>query len=139
VKNIIKTYNVGTIIKELTSENLAKIINEIKADKQSLENWKKNLPEIKKLEIPNFPKNILNIFKDPLNKLWVHNFPWTNIENLLKNYDKKDIEIIHDLELFGLSKNLGNLEEQVEQSFFQSKIYLWLIKKIPKGSMLLIL
>jgi len=97
-----------------------------------LENWKKNLPEIKKLEIPNFPKNILNIFKDPLNKLWVHNFPWTNIENLLKNYDKKDIEIIHDLELFGLSKNLGNLEEQVEQSFFQSKIYLWLIKKIEE-------
>lgn len=47
VKNIIETFNVGTIIKELTSENLAKIINEIKADKQSLENWKTNCTKAK--------------------------------------------------------------------------------------------
>lgn len=47
VKNIIETYNVGSIIKELTSENLAKIIHEIKADKKSLENWKTNCTKAK--------------------------------------------------------------------------------------------
>lgn len=47
VKNIIETYNVGTIIKEFTSENLAKIIHEIKDNKQSLENWENNCTKAK--------------------------------------------------------------------------------------------
>jgi glycosyltransferase involved in cell wall biosynthesis len=47
VKNIIETYNVGTIIKEFTSENLAKIINEIKTDNQILEIWKTNCTKAK--------------------------------------------------------------------------------------------
>ena len=54
IKTIIETYNVGTIIKELNSENLANIINEIKVDKLSLENWKSNC--LKAKEVLNWEK-----------------------------------------------------------------------------------
>ena len=47
VKNIIETYQVGRIISELTSNNLAKIINEIKEDKLSLDTWKNNCSKAK--------------------------------------------------------------------------------------------
>ena len=54
IKNIIETYEVGRIIPELTSLNLAQTINEIKVDKLSLENWKTNCTKAK--EVLNWEK-----------------------------------------------------------------------------------
>jgi hypothetical protein len=101
---------------------------------KDLEKWKKNLPEIQKISIPSFPKSVQNIFKERFDKIWVHNFPWSKIEVLLKNYNQKDENIIHDLELFGLkSIDYLKLEMELKRNFEQSKIFNWLLEKIKKS------
>jgi len=116
-----------------------KIINKLVEDAalvddniyQILKDWKKNLPKIQKPKIPNFPKIVENSFKEKFNQLWVSNFPWCNIEYLLKNSELKEDAIVHDLELFGLADvKKTDLEKELKESFLQSKIFNWLIKKL---------
>ena len=98
---------------------------------KELEEWKKNLPKIEKPKIPNFPQIVNDSFKEKFNKLWVNNFPWSNIQYLLENVDKKEDNIIHDLDLFGLTNvSKKDLEKELNESFLQSKIFNWLIKKL---------
>ena len=98
---------------------------------KELEEWKKNLPEIKKIKIPIFPSIVNESFKEKFSKLWVNNFPWCNIEYLLNNSEKKEDNIIHDLDLFGLGNvNKVELEKNLKESFLNSKIFNWLIKKL---------
>ena len=101
-----------------------KIINE-------LENWFKELPQIEKPKFPKFPEIIDNSFKEKFNRLWVNNFPWCNVEYLIKNLDKREDNIIHDLELFGL-KNIeqSKFEIYLKESFLKSKLFNWLVKKL---------
>ena len=98
---------------------------------KELEEWQKSLPKIEKPKIPSFPSSIEETFKEKFDKLWVNNFPWCEANYLLKNLDKKEDNIVHDLELFGLlgDKNL-NLEKDLKESFLQSKIFNWLIKRL---------
>jgi len=99
-----------------------------------LEEWKKNLPIIEKPKIPNFPKIIDNKFKEKFNQLWVHNFPWCDAESFLKDPVKKDSNITHDIELFGLADvKKTDLEKELKESFLQSKIYFWLIEKLRQS------
>ena len=116
-----------------------KIINQLVDDStfvddefvKTLEEWKKNLPKIEKPKIPNFPKIIDNKLKEKFNQLWVNNFPWSHIQYLLENSDKKEDNIVHDLELFGLTDiKRTDLEKELKESFLQSKIFNWLIKKL---------
>ena len=116
-----------------------KIINQLVDDStfvddefvKILEEWKKNLPKIEKPKIPNFPKIIDNKLKEKFNQLWVNNFPWSQIQYLLENSDKKEDNIVHDLELFGLTDiKRTDLEKELKESFLQSKIFNWLIKKL---------
>jgi hypothetical protein len=98
---------------------------------KELVEWQKNLPKIEKPKIPSFPKIVNDSFKEKFNKLWVNNFPWANIEYLLNNSEKKEDNIIHDLDLFGLTNiNKVDLEKELKESFLQSKIFNWLIKKL---------
>ena len=98
---------------------------------KELEEWQKNLPKIEKPKIPSFPKIVNDSFKEKFNKLWVNNFPWANIEYLLNNSEKKEDNIIHDLDLFGLTNiNKIDLEKELKESFLQSKIFNWLIEKL---------
>ncbi len=98
---------------------------------KELEEWQKNLPKIEKPKIPSFPKIVNDSFKEKFNKLWVNNFPWANIDYLLNNSEKKEDNIIHDLDLFGLTNiNKVDLEKELKESFLQSKIFNWLIKKL---------
>jgi hypothetical protein len=128
--NIVALESDLKIIYQLVDESILindQIINE-------LEKWKKNLPEITKEEIPSFPKKIQDIIKERFDKLWVHNFPWSKIEVLLKNYNKKDENTIHDLELFGLTNvNFSRLEVELKKSFEQSKIFKWLLQNLKKS------
>ena len=83
------------------------IIEELKA-------WQKTLPKIEKPKIPDFPTMVKESLKEKFNKLWVHNFPWTNIQFLLKNHNKKDADIVHDLELFGtVNINPPEMEKEI--------------------------
>ena len=126
-------------IKVQALEEDLKIINQLIDDAvllndtiiKELEGWKKNLPKIEKPKIPNFPQIVNDSFKEKFNKLWVNNFPWSNIQYLLENVDKKEDNIIHDLDLFGLTNiNKKDLEKELKESFLQSKIFNWLIKKL---------
>ena len=116
-----------------------KIINQLVDDStfvddefvKLLEEWKKNLPKIEKPKIPNFPKIIDNKLKEKFNQLWVNNFPWCHIDDFLKYSEKKEDNIVHDLELFGLTDiKKTDLEKELKESFLQSKIFNWLIKKL---------
>jgi hypothetical protein len=99
-----------------------------------LKAWQKTLPKIEKPKIPDFPTIVKESLKEKFNKLWVHNFPWTDIRFLLKNYDKKDQDIVHDLELFGvINANLKDLEKEIKENFLKSKIFNWLIARIKKA------
>jgi hypothetical protein len=126
-------------IKVQALEEDLKIINQLIDDAASvndaiikvLEEWKKNLPKIEKPKIPSFPQIVNDSFKEKFNKLWVNNFPWSNIEYLLNNSQKKEDNIIHDLDLFGLTNiKKEDLEKELKESFLQSKIFNWLIKKL---------
>jgi len=126
-------------IKVQALEEDLKIINQLIDDAvlvndtiiKELEEWKKNLPKIEKPKIPNFPQIVNDSFKEKFNKLWVNNFPWSNIQYLLDNVDKKEDNIIHDLDLFGLTNvSKKDLEKELNESFLQSKILNWLIKKL---------
>jgi len=98
---------------------------------KELEEWQKNLPKIEKPKIPEFPEIVNDSFKEKFNKLWVNNFPWCNVEYLINNLDKKEDNIIHDLDLFGLTNiQKVNIEKELNESFLQSKIFNWLIKKL---------
>ena len=103
------------------------IIEELKA-------WQKTLPKIEKPKIPDFPTMVKESLKEKFNKLWVHNFPWTDIRFLLKNYDKKDTDIVHDLELFGVvNTNPSEIEKKIKENFIKSKIFNWLIARLKKS------
>ena len=103
------------------------IIEELKA-------WQKKLPKIEKPKIPDFPSMVKESLKEKFNKLWVHNFPWTDIRFLLKNYDKKDTDIVHDLELFGVANtNPSEMEKEIKENFLKSKIFNWLIIRLKKS------
>ena len=98
---------------------------------KELEEWQKNLPKIEKPKIPSFPKIVNDSFKEKFNKLWVNNFPWANINYLLNNSEKKEDNITHDLDLFGLTSVIkDDLEKELKESFLQSKIFNWLIEKL---------
>ena len=67
------------IIKNLIEEAILvndKIYEELKL-------WKENLPEIKKTKFPDFPNSLIEKLTENIDKIWVHNFPWTNIDDLL--------------------------------------------------------
>ena len=126
-------------IKVEALEQDLKIINQLIEDAalvndaiiNELEEWKKNLPKIEKPKIPSFPQIVNDSFKEKFNKLWVNNFPWSNIKYLLDNAEKKEDNVIHDLDLFGLTNiNKEDLEKELKESFLQSKIFNWLIKKL---------
>ena len=126
-------------IKVKPLEEDIKIINQLVNDAviinddiiKKLEEWQKNLPKIEKPKIPSFPNSIKETFKDKLDKLWVNNFPWCEVGYLLDNLDKKDNNIIHDLELFGLYGTMHlDLEKDLKESFLQSKIFNWLIERL---------
>ena len=126
-------------IKVKPLEEDIKIINQLVNDAvvinddiiKKLEEWQKNLPKIEKPKIPSFPNSIKDTFKDKLDKLWVNNFPWCEAGYLLDNLDKKDDNIIHDLELFGLNGTMhSDLEKDLKESFLQSKIFNWLIQRL---------
>ena len=118
------------IIKQLSEEAALvndKIIEELKA-------WQKTLPKIEKPKIPDFPTIVKESLKEKFNKLWVHNFPWADIQFFLKNYDKKDIDIVHDLELFGVvNTNSSEIEIEIKENFLKSKIFNWLIEQLRKS------
>lgn len=126
-------------IKVKPLEEDIKIINQLVNDAviinddiiKKLEEWQKNLPKIEKPKIPSFPNSIKETFKEKLNKLWVNNFPWCEVSYLLENLDKKEDNIIHDLELFGLYGAINSdLEKVLKESFLQSKIFNWLIERL---------
>lgn len=96
-----------------------------------LENWRKSLPIIEKPKFPNFPQIVTDSFKEKFNRLWVNNFPWCNAQYLINNFDKKENNIIHDLDLFGVGNiDKSNFEKNLEERFLQSKLFNWLIKKL---------
>ena len=126
-------------IKVEALEQDLKIINQLTEDAaliddkiiKELEEWQKNLPKIEKPKIPNFPQIVNDSFKEKLNKLWVNNFPWCDVNDFLKSSEKKEDNIIHDLDLFGLTDiKKEDLEKELKESFLQSKIFNWLIKKL---------
>ena len=103
------------------------IIEELKA-------WQETLPKIEKPKIPDFPTMVKESLKEKFNKLWVHNFAWTDIRFLLKNYDKKDTDIVHDLELFGaVNTSPSEREKEIKENFLKSKIFNWLIARLKKS------
>lgn len=92
--------------------------------------WKNNVPELKKILYPEFPMIIKEKLNESFNRMWVHNFPWSNAENLI-NISEPNEDILHDLELFGLNKD--NLTKDViRNSFMNSKVYYWLISQIKR-------
>lgn len=97
-----------------------------------LKQWKEELPEIKKPSIPDYPESLKNKLKENFDKIWVHNFPWATVEELL-NIKKINTNINHDIELLGLKENEINLEN-LKEAFIKSKIYKWLINQIMKNN-----
>ena len=97
---------------------------------KELKLWKENLPELKKLKLPDFPESLKSKFEENLDKIWVHNFPWSNINDLLSKKIKNE-NIDHDLNLFGL--DWENLDKKlIKSSFIKSKVYFWLINLLKK-------
>jgi len=114
------------IINNLIDESILvddKIYNE-------LTKWKKNLPEIKKIKFPDFPNSLKEKLNENLDKIWVHNFPWSDFNSLL-SYKSKDDNIVHDIELFGLEADTIN-EEIIKKVFKNSKVFRWLINLLKK-------
>ena len=95
-----------------------------------LKKWKRGLPEIIKPSIPEYPKSLKNKLKENFNKIWVHNFLWSTVDELL-NIDKINSNILHDIQLLGLKENEINVEN-LRLAFKKSKIYKWLINQITK-------
>jgi hypothetical protein len=133
----VSNQELGIKVKALDED--LKIINQLVDDAilvndkifKELEEWQKNLPKIEKPRIPEFPEIVNDSFKEKFNKLWVNNFPWCNVEYLFNNSDKKEDNIIHDLDLFGLTNiKKEDLENELKESFLQSKIFNWLIRKL---------
>ena len=108
-------------------EDALLITDEIYID---LKKWKKDLPEIKKPSIPDFPADLKEKIKENFDKIWVHNFPWSAVDDLLNIKDMNE-NIQHDLELFGLSEHNIN-KDNLKNSFENSKIFKWLINQIKK-------
>ena len=101
---------------------------------EELKKWLKTVPKIEKPKIPDFPKIVKESFKEKFNKLWVHNFPWSDIKELLNDPSKNNQDIIHDLELFGVaSKDKGEIEKEIKENFLNSKIFNWLISKLKNS------
>ena len=101
---------------------------------EELKKWLKTVPKIKKPKIPDFPESVKESFKEKFNKLWVHNFPWSDIKELLNDPGKNNEDIIHDLELFGIiSKDKAEIEKKIKENFLNSKIFNWLISKIKNS------
>ena len=98
---------------------------------EELKTWKNKLPEIKKQSFPSFPKIVNDKIRDNFGKVWVHNFPWSTIDDLLNIKDMNE-NIQHDLELFGLSKDNLN-KDNLKNSFENSKIFNWLISKLKNS------
>lgn len=96
-----------------------------------LKKWKESLPEIKKQIFPDFPDSIKQKISENYEKIWVHNFPWSQPDELLNIKDLNE-NIIHDLELFGLTKQKIN-KDKLKKAFEVSKIYKWLLNKINKA------
>jgi hypothetical protein len=97
---------------------------------KQLKLWKENLPEFKKTKLPDFPASLKLKFTENLDKIWVHNFPWSNVEDLLSQ-KKNNKNILHDLELFGLeNKNIDLIK--INESFVNSKVYKWLLNVLNK-------
>ena len=101
---------------------------------EELKKWLKTVPKIEKPKIPDFPESVKESFKEKFNKLWVHNFPWADIKELLNDPSKNNQDIIHDLELFGVaSKDKGEIEKEIKENFLNSKIFNWLISKLKNS------
>ena len=101
---------------------------------EELKKWLKTVPKIEKPKIPDFPESVKESFKEKFNKLWVHNFPWSDIKELLNDPGKNNQDIIHDLELFGVtSKDKGEIEKEIKENFLNSKIFNWLISKLKNS------
>ena len=109
-------------------EDALLITDEIYID---LKKWKKDLPEIKKPSIPDFPAELKEKIKENFDKIWVHNFPWSEVDDLLNIKDMNE-NIQHDLELFGLSEHNIN-KDNLKNSFENSKIFNWLISKLKNS------
>ena len=115
--------------------NIIKNLNEeaILVDDQiykELKLWKENLPEIKKTKFPDFPNSLKSKFNENLDKIWVHNFPWSDVKDLLSE-KKNSQNILHDLELFGLEKNNIDIIK-INKCFINSKVYKWLLNVLNK-------
>ena len=95
-----------------------------------LKEWKKNLPEIKKTVYPDFPETLKTKLRENLDKIWVHNFPWSKAEDLL-NLRENNENIKHDLELFGLSEE-SLTKETLRSGLENSKIHRWLKFQIKR-------
>ncbi len=95
-----------------------------------LSRWKDSLPEIKKQTYPDFPDSVKQKISESYERIWVHNFPWSSPDELL-NIKVLNENIIHDLELFGLTKQAIS-REILESAFENSKIFKWLLNKIKK-------
>ena len=118
-----------SIINEISEE--ATLVNDYIFDE--IMKWKISLPKMEKSKIPNFPVTIKEKLNEKFNKLWVHNFPWSNIEYLLINYSKKNHAIEHDLQLFGVKNtSSAELEKKIKENFLNSKVFNWLISIIKK-------
>ena len=125
-------------IKILANDNDKRIIDGLMTDAllitdeiyNDLKKWKKDLPEIKKPSIPDFPADLKEKIKENFDKIWVHNFPWSEVDDLLNIKDMNE-NIQHDLELFGLSEQNIN-KDNLKNSFENSKIFKWLINQIKK-------
>ena len=101
---------------------------------EELKKWLKTVPKIEKPKIPDFPKIVKESFKEKFNKLWVHNFPWSDIKELLNDPSKNNQDVIHDLELFGIiSKDKNEIEKEIKDNFLNSKIFNWLISKLKNS------
>ena len=115
--------------------NIIKNLNEeaILVDDQiykELKLWKENLPEIKKTKFPDFPDSLKSKFNENLDKIWVHNFPWSDVKDLLSE-KKNSQNILHDLELFGLENNNIDIIK-INKCFINSKVYKWLLNVLNK-------
>ena len=127
VKSIDKDLHIINQLVEDATEINDQIIEELKK-------WLKTVPKIEKPKIPDFPESVKESFKEKFNKLWVHNFPWSDIKELLNDPSKNNQDIIHDLELFGVaSKDKGEIEKEIKENFLNSKIFNWLISKLKNS------
>lgn len=97
---------------------------------KELKLWKENLPEIKKNKFPDFPDSLKSKFTENLDKIWVHNFPWSDVKDLLSE-KKNSQNILHDLELFGLENNDIDITK-INKCFINSKVYKWLLNVLNK-------